>query len=132
VKLSAVLEESCIPFVFPVNPGLIDFLNPKKRTGADHVILAHPCTKFRDFLPPALLGIVVFAINSAPAYASDYETSCAPACHYETITVYIPKTVSHAKCVTLYDQCGRPYEVNEICCRTVQVPVRKCVLVCGR
>jgi len=79
-----------------------------------------------------LLALAVCTLGTTPARASDYGAGCAPACHYETVTVYVPKTVAYTKLVTVYDSCGHPCQVARTCYRTVQVPVRKCVLVCDR
>jgi hypothetical protein len=79
-----------------------------------------------------LLGSAVHGLASPIARASDYEAGCAPACHYETVTVCIPKTVAYTRYVTLFDHCGYPYQVARTCYRTIQVPVQKCVLVCDR
>jgi hypothetical protein len=83
-------------------------------------------------LAAAFLGFAAFFGTCAPARASDYGTTCAPTYHYETVTVNVCKTVPYTKCVTLYDQCGRPYQVVRTCYRTVEVPVRKCVKVYDR
>jgi len=86
-------------------------------------------------LGPIAAGLLSFAVctlGTAPADASDSVAGCAPACHYETVTVYVPKTVAYTKLVTVYDSRGRPCQVARTCDRTVQVPVRKCVLVCDR
>jgi hypothetical protein len=37
--------------------------------------------------------------------------------------------VPFTKCITLYDHCGRPYQVEKSGVRTVEVTVRKRVLV---
>jgi hypothetical protein len=90
---------------------------------------------FRRFLGPIATGLVILAASglaSPSARGSDDGAYCASACHYETVTVYVSKTVAYTKCVTLYDHCGRPYQVARTCYRTVQVPVQKCVLVCDR
>jgi hypothetical protein len=84
------------------------------------------------FFAAGLLGLAITALGTTPVHASDDGDGCAPACHYEMVTVYVPKTVAYTKCVTFYDHCGRPYQGTQTCYRTIQVPVRKCVLVCDR
>jgi hypothetical protein len=76
---------------------------------------------------------------AVPGRASDYAAgsydpgspgSCRPACHYECITTYVPRTVSYTKVVTLYDHCGQPYDVSRTFYRTILVAVQKRVPVC--
>jgi hypothetical protein len=89
----------------------------------------------RTILGPIAAGLLAFAVcdpGTTSASAPDYVAGCAPACHYETVTVYVRKTVAYTRLVTVYDSCGHPCQVARTCYRTVQVPVRKCVLVCDR
>jgi hypothetical protein len=83
-------------------------------------------------LAAGLLSFAVCVLSTSSARASDYGAGCAPACHYEMVTVCVPKTVAYTRYVTLYDHCGQPYQVVRTCYRTIQVPVQKCVLVCDR
>jgi hypothetical protein len=89
----------------------------------------------RTILGPIAAGLLAFAVctlETTPAGASDDVAGCVPACHYETVTVYVAKTVAYTKLVTVYDSCGHSCQVARTCYRTVQVPVRQCVLVCDR
>jgi hypothetical protein len=84
-----------------------------------------------------ILGLAACFAGGTPAHAGGYDGysysyGCAPVCHYETVTVYVPRTVAYTRLVTLYDECGRPYQAARTCYRTVQVPVQKRVLVCDR
>ena len=79
-----------------------------------------------------LLGGVVTLLGSLPAHAGDYALSCTPTYHVEVVTVFVPKTVAYRTCVTLYDECGRPYQATQTCHRTIRVPVQKCVVVYDR
>jgi hypothetical protein len=88
--------------------------------------------RFVGLFTAGVLGFAVCVLGGSPARASDYGARCAPACHYETVTVYVPKTICYTKYVTLYDHCGRPYQAARTCYRTIQVPVQKCALVCDR
>jgi hypothetical protein len=68
----------------------------------------------RPILRPIAAGLLGFAacvLGNSRVRASDYGTGCAPSCHYKTVTVCVPKTVAYTKLVTLYDHCGRPYQV---------------------
>ena len=79
-----------------------------------------------------LLGFAVCVLGTTPTRASDCGAGCTSAYHYETVTVCVPKTVAYVRYVTVYDHCGRPYQVARTCYRTIQMPVQKCVLVCDR
>jgi hypothetical protein len=73
----------------------------------------------------AALGIALFA--GARAEAGDY---CPPPCgHYETVLVTRCVDVPYTRVVTLYDHCGRPYQVEKSGVRTVEVTLRKRVFV---
>jgi hypothetical protein len=85
----------------------------------------------------SLAGAVALA---RPGHASDYAAgsygpcssgTCRPACRYECITTYVPRTVPYTKVVTLYDHCGQPYQVCQTCYKTVMVAVQKRVPVCN-
>ena len=92
-------------------------------------------SNFRILRRPISLGLLTLAactLGSLPTQASDYGAACAPVCHYETVITYVPKTISYIQYVTLHDSCGRPYQAAKTCYRTIQVGVRKRVLVCDR
>lgn len=67
-------------------------------------------------------------------------TATAGDCHkttyyYKTVTCYEKvvcwevKKEPYTKCVTIYDQCGKPVTVKVTCWREVKVPVEKIVPV---
>jgi hypothetical protein len=55
----------------------------------------------------------------------------ASACDYywKTVTVYIPVEKPVVKCITRYDHCGNPYQIEVVSTRTVNVAVTKQVKV---
>ena len=79
----------------------------------------------------SLAGTCRASDYSAGSYGAGYAGDCRPACHYKCITVYVPRTVSYTKVVTLYDHCGQPYQASQTCYRTVRVPVQRVVLDCA-
>jgi hypothetical protein len=94
-----------------------------------------PIRRLRGTMFAGILGLAACFAGGAPAHAGGYDgyrDGCAPACHYETVTAYVPRTVAYTRLVTLYDECGRPYQAARTCYRTVQVSVQKRVLVCDR
>ncbi len=83
----------------------------------------------------ALTTLGMLGSAAAPAQAGsyghgDYGHGYAPPCHWEWVTVYERREVAYEKTITLYDHCGRPYEVTKTFFRTVRVPVQKHVRVC--
>jgi hypothetical protein len=84
-------------------------------------------SSLRRLATGALLVAGMGVFGTSPARASEY---CPTTCHYKCVTVYVPKTVYYTKLVTLYDECGRPYQVERTCATTIQVPVTIRVPVC--
>ncbi len=87
-------------------------------------MLRHFCLK--NLIAGMVLASGMLTLGSSPVWASGY---CPPPCHYERVTVYVPKTITCTKLVTLYDHCGRPYQVERTYTTTVQVAVTKLVAV---
>jgi hypothetical protein len=76
----------------------------------------------------AVLGTVIAA--SSIASAGDYSCPVPPPCgHYQTILVTKCVEVPFTRCVTVYDHCGRPYQVERVGVKTVEVTVKKRVFV---
>jgi hypothetical protein len=56
-------------------------------------------------------------------------------CKYKKITCYVVKVKyeereeAYTKCITRYDECGKPYVVKKTCYRTIEVPVKYVVPV---
>lgn len=76
-----------------------------------------------------VLGVV--GLGDVPAGACDTPPHCEyrlVTC-YETVVTYETKCVPYTKAITLYDKCGKPYEVTKTFYREVQVPVKKIVAV---
>jgi hypothetical protein len=48
---------------------------------------------------------------------------------YRTVIGYEVRSEKYVKCVTLYDECDKPYKVNKVFHREVKVPVKKVVAV---
>jgi hypothetical protein len=70
--------------------------------------------RLRGTMFARILGLAACFAGGSPAQAGGYDSygyACAPVCHYETVTVYVPRTVAYTRLVTLYDACGRPYQV---------------------
>jgi hypothetical protein len=51
---------------------------------------------------------------------------------YENVTTYETRQVPYVRDVVHYDECGRPYTVQQTCYRNVQVPVTRSVAVTKR
>jgi hypothetical protein len=82
-----------------------------------------------------ILALATYLVRGSSYNAGGYHGErhgCTPTYHYETVTVCAPRTVACTKLATLYDECGRPYQVVRTYDRTVQVPVTKRVLVRDR
>ncbi len=76
----------------------------------------------------AVLGVAMIA--GSTALAGDYNCPPPPPCgHFETVLVTKCIDVPFTRCVTVYDHCGRPYQVEKVGVRTVEVTVRKRVFV---
>lgn len=53
--------------------------------------------------------------------------SYRPHDHGNWVVSYECRREPYTKCITLYDHCGRPYEITKTFYRTVHVPVKKFV-----
>jgi hypothetical protein len=81
----------------------------------------------RIFLAP-LTVLVLFA---AVPFTAACDTCCTykKVVCYETVVTYETHVETYVKCITLYDNCGKPYVVEKTCTHEVQVPVKKVVPV---
>ena len=77
-----------------------------------------------------LLALGSLATFGTTAQAGGYGYGHQPRCHYEWVVCYETRQVPYTQCITLYDHCGYPYQVTKTFWRTIQVPVKKQVLVC--
>jgi hypothetical protein len=48
---------------------------------------------------------------------------------YKTVIDFEIRSEKYVKCVTLYDECDKPYKVNKVYYRDIKVPVKKVVAV---
>src|SRR5262245_14278319 len=80
------------------------------------------------------VGVMVLGMVTrvSGARACDTPVRCCT-CKYVTtyvcVTVYETRQEAYTKVVTLYDECGRAYQVSRTCYREVRVPVKKVVPV---
>jgi hypothetical protein len=80
----------------------------------------------RRLLTAAFASLALFAGAAA---------ACEPTCtykkvvRYETKVEWVTKVEAFTKEVTLYDHCGKPYTVEKVAFREVEVPVEKQVPV---
>ncbi|MEZ6056948.1 MAG: hypothetical protein R3C01_09600 [Planctomycetaceae bacterium] len=83
-------------------------------------------TSTRNLFVAALVtGTMAFASGTASA------SGChAPRCYWKTVTVYVSVEKPCVHYITKYTSCGRPYQVQVVTYKTVQVPVQKQVKVC--
>lgn len=79
----------------------------------------------RKSLIAAALVLGVWGGSSEIAAACD-----APRCYWRTVTEYVAQEVPYVRYITRYDHCGKPYQVEIVGYRTVQVPVQRRVKVC--
>ncbi|MFN4260703.1 MAG: hypothetical protein ACK4RK_15510 [Gemmataceae bacterium] len=72
------------------------------------------------------VAAVVLLLAAAPeASACEYKTVVC----YQTVVTYETRVEPYTVNVTLYDHCGKPYQVTKVLYREVRVPVTKVVAV---
>jgi hypothetical protein len=84
---------------------------------------------FAEF-PIAMLAVITLGLTNAGTTAQAGDYCPPPPCgHYETVLVKKCVEVPYTQCVTLYDHCGRPYQVEKEGVRLIEVTFRKRVFV---
>lgn len=76
-----------------------------------------------------MMGVVAASLLAGSASVGT-DGDCTP-CYYKKVVCYENQKVPYTVCVTRYDHCGRPYQVEVVRYRTVTVRVVKLVKVCS-